>query len=597
MKRNQMKSKTIKLVFVFVLMVVNSGIAQKENIENSDPKGISQQAITPKSSFQSIIPGLLSRWSIPGCAVALVKNERLVFAGGFGYSDLVNAFPVTSKSLFRIGSLSKSITSATILKLVEDGLLSLDDKAFNIINHIQPPRWASVDPRLHTITIRHLLQHSGGWDRELSFYPFAWPRWIAQVMGIPPPADAETIISYMMGQSLEFTPGSRFAYSNLGYSILGRIIEKVTGENYEGYVKENILAPSGITKMSIGYSLLKNRTKDEVHYYDYPGAPDAQSVFSESVDYVPNPYGGFYMQGLGACGGWIASVEDLMRFLTSVDGNDVRPDILQPSSIQTMIARPNLPDWIGTAWYYAMGWIVQPVENEAIWSHSGSIPGTRSTMVRSYNDLTWVALVNSRPFDSNTFLNELDSSLWDAAYSITDWPKHDLFVQYNLTISSGSGGTTIPSPGIYTHYGGVEITVEAIPETYNCFYSWSESYQGKVNPIAIIMDTNKRIFAQFRFIFEPIGLSCEKVFNRSLSQAEYINILNWQANPKNSEITISKYKIYHVHNGKRNLVVELDSSIFKYWHRKVQENIVYTYEIVAINSDGSEGRPARIVVE
>lgn len=597
MKRNQMKSKTIKLVFVFVLMIVNSGIAQKENIENSDPKGISQQVITPTSSFQSIIPDLLSKWSIPGCAVALVKDERLVFAEGFGLSDRENAQPVTSKSLFRIASLSKPITAVTILKLIEEGLLNLDDKAFNIINDIQPPWWASVDPRLYNITIRHLLQHSGGWDRDLSFRPFAWTRWIAQAMGIPPPAGAVTIISYMMGQPLEFTPGSRFAYSNLGYSVLGRIVEKVTGENYEDYVKENILAPSGITQMRIGYSLLADRAADEVLYYDYPGASYAQSVFSESVVYVPGPYGGFYMKGLDSAGGWIASVVDLMRFLTAVDGNGVRPDILQPSSIQQMIARPNLPDWQGTAWYYAMGWWVQQVGNEAQWLHGGSLPGTLARIVRSNDDLAWVALINSQPLDINAFLPELDNSLWDAVYRITDWPNHDLFVQYNLTISSGSGGTTIPSPGIYTHYGGVEVTVEAIPDAYYCLFGWGEAYQGNENPMVITMDANKVIFADFRFINEPIGVSGEQVLNRSLFQIDYVNVLNWQANPKNSDITISKYKIYHVHNGERNLVVELDSNNVKYMHRKVQKNIAYTYEIVAINSDGREGRPARIVIE
>lgn len=592
-----MKSKTIKLICVFVLMVVNSGIAQKENIENSDPKGISQQAITPKSSFQSIIPDLLSKWDIPGCAVALVKDERLVFAEGFGLSDRDNALPVTSKSLFRIGSLSKSIAAVTILKLVEDGLLNLDDKAFDIINDIQPPWWASVDPKLYNITIRNLLQHSGGWDIYLlGFGPLFMAREIAQVMGIPPPADAETIIRYMMGWPLNFAPGSRFAYSNFGYCILGRIVEKVTGENYEDYVSESILTPSGITKMRIGYSLLEDRAEDEVIYYDYPGAPYAQSVFSESVDYVPRPYGSFYMKAIDSAGAWIASAVDLMRFITSVDGHGVRPDILQPSSIKTMIARPNLPDWIGTDSYYAMGWEVQPVGDEAIWSHSGGIPGTLAWIVRSDDNLSWVALLNSRPYD-DSFLIELNNSLIDAVYGITDWPNHDLFVQYNLTISSGSGGTTIPTPGIYTHYGGVEVTVEATPDAYYCLYGWGEAYQGNENPMVITMDANKNIFAHFRFIFEPIGLSSEKVLNRSLFQAEYINVLTWQANPKNSEITISKYKIFQINNGERNLVVELDSSIFKYWHRKVQENIIYTYEIVAINSDGREGRPARIVIE
>lgn len=167
-------------------------------------------------------------------------------------------------------------------------------------------------------------------------------------------------------------------------------------------------------------------------------------------------------------------------------------------------------------------------------------------------------------------------------------------IPYQLEIISGAGGTTVPSPGIYTYSGGDEVTVEAIPETYNCFYKWGEANQGTENPIVITMNANKVIFADFRFINEPIGVSGERVLNRSLSQAEYINILNWQANPKNFEITIDKYKIFQVHSGERNLVAELDSNIVEYRHRNVQENTAYTYEIVAINSDGREGRPAKI---
>ncbi|MCJ7582561.1 MAG: hypothetical protein MUP98_18760, partial [Candidatus Aminicenantes bacterium] len=135
------------------------------------------------------------------------------------------------------------------------------------------------------------------------------------------------------------------------------------------------------------------------------------------------------------------------------------------------------------------------------------------------------------------------------------------------------------------------------PETYNCFYKWGEAYQGNENPIIITMNANKKIFADFRYIHEPIGVSGEKVLNRNLSQAEYINILKWQANPNNYEITISKYRIFQVQDGERNLVVELNGNTFGYSHRKVQGALTQTYEIVAVNSDGREGNPARIVID
>ncbi|MCJ7651992.1 MAG: hypothetical protein MUP85_25615, partial [Candidatus Lokiarchaeota archaeon] len=81
--------------------------------------------------------------------------------------------------------------------------------------------------------------------------------------------------------------------------------------------------------------------------------------------------------------------------------------------------------------------------------------------------------------------------------------------RYQLEVISGAGGTTNPSPGFYTYSGGDEVTVEAIPETYNCFYKWGEAYQGNENPIIITMNANKKIFADFRYIHEPIGVSGE----------------------------------------------------------------------------------------
>src|SRR4029078_7729492 len=91
---------------------------------------------------------------------------------------------------------------------------------------------------------------------------------IAAPPGTPAPASAEAIVRFMMGKPLDFTPGSRFAYSNFGYDVLGRIIESVSGKSYEEFVKENILAPAGVTRMQLGRTLYANRLPDEVRYYD-----------------------------------------------------------------------------------------------------------------------------------------------------------------------------------------------------------------------------------------------------------------------------------------------------------------------------------------
>src|SRR6187455_122741 len=103
----------------------------------------------------------------PGGALAVVKDGRLVYAKGFGLGDVVNKAPVEPTSLFRIASLSKPITAVAVLRLAQEGKLDLDAKAFALLD-LKAPEGSSVDPRLAVITIRQLLQHTGGWNREKS---------------------------------------------------------------------------------------------------------------------------------------------------------------------------------------------------------------------------------------------------------------------------------------------------------------------------------------------------------------------------------------------------------------------------------------------
>lgn len=381
-------------------------------------------------SYDRIIPNLMRKYHIPGGAVAVVKDGRLVLARGYGLADKRRKQPVQPDSLFRIASISKSITAVAILKLVEEGSLDLDAKAFQILKHLRPPARRTVDSRIPQITIRQLLQHSGGWDPKRSFDPMFIPIKAARTVGAPAPGSCETVIRYMLGQPLDFTPGSQFAYSNFGYCVLGRVIEKVTGRSYEQYVQTQVLAPMGISCMRIGRALLEGRAEGEVRYYDYRGARRVRSVFHAGRRFVSWPYGGFHLEAMDAHGGWIASAIDLMRFVTAVDGRSKPPDVLRPETICLMVSRPALPDWKDSSYYYGMGWNVRPVRGDANWWHTGGLPGTRTIIVRTHHGLAWAALFNSRPKDVKAFTRELDKALWQAAREVTEWPRHDLFQQY-----------------------------------------------------------------------------------------------------------------------------------------------------------------------
>src|SRR6185503_5173106 len=132
----------------------------------------------------------------PGGALAVVKDGRLVYAKGFGLGDVVNKAPVEPASLFRIASLSKSITAVAVLKLVQDGKLDLDAKAFALLD-LKPVDETKVDPRLKDITVLHLLQHTGGWNPQKSD-PMFMAAAISAELGVPSPPTSLNIIRYMM---------------------------------------------------------------------------------------------------------------------------------------------------------------------------------------------------------------------------------------------------------------------------------------------------------------------------------------------------------------------------------------------------------------
>jgi CubicO group peptidase (beta-lactamase class C family) len=380
-------------------------------------------------SLDQSIANIMRAYQVPGGAFALAKDGRLLHARGYGLACQESREAVRPDSLFRIASVSKPVTAVAILKLVEEGQLGLDDKVFQILDHLQPVGEEEMDPRFQDITIRHLLEHSAGWDREWSFDPMYSPRPAGHLPDDQRPASSEAIIRYMLGVALDFTPGTRHAYSNLGYCVLSQVIEKVTGQPYESYVRAKVLAPIGIRRMRIGGSLLDERFTDEVCYYDYPGARDVRSLFPGGPMTVPQPYGSMNLQATAANGGWIASAMDLVRFALAVDGQPSPPDILKPETIEMMVSRPDLPDWQDSDRYYALGWEISFDDRREIWSHDGAMAGTRSLLAVTSDGFAIALVFNSDPRQGGDFMNELVEAIREVADGRTEWPIYDLFPQ------------------------------------------------------------------------------------------------------------------------------------------------------------------------
>ncbi len=385
------------------------------------------------AEVDSVLQQFIREHRIPGTSLAITDQSRLVYARGFGYADVGKREPVTPDSLFRIASISKPITAAAVLQLVDQKKLCLDAKVFDLLDY--EPNFddgVEFDERQNGITIRHLLQHRGGWDRDKSFDAMFRAAEFSKALDVEPPASPETIIRVMLGKPLDFDPGERYAYSNYGYCLLGRVIEKVSGQSYEDYVKQHVLAPVGVTAMSIGATRLHGRKAQEVRYYDpQPG----NSVFAKDLNSpVPQPYGAWHLEAMDSHGAWIASASDLVRFASAFDTPAECP-ILSAESIAEMAVRPDglagyESDGTAKAKFYGLGWAVSVDETgRPTTSHSGSLPGTNTILIRRADGRNVALLFNTRVTARvSGVVNAILPELERAINKVSQWPDHDLFL-------------------------------------------------------------------------------------------------------------------------------------------------------------------------
>ena len=354
-------------ILISFLLLSNSGLCRDKS-----------QSFPSVPAFDEVIEELRSTYHLPCVTVAVVKNEQLVYVHAYGYQDTLNHVPAVNENLFRIASISKPITQAAILKLVDEGRLSLDDKVFGagsvLGDDFGPvPAGSGKDE----ITVRHLLEHKGGWQNEPNDPMFSYDD-----LG-----QHELIRELLAHRPLATAPGANYYYSNFGYLILGRVIEKVTGMPYAQFVRKALLRPCGIKHMCIGGNTSKERVKNEVEYYWEP--EDWSS---------PRP---FNVTRMDAHGGWLASAADLARFIVHIDRNPVVPDLISESLLnQTYFGYPS-------------------------WNHTGSLPGTSTVLMRLDDEYSFVVLSNYRSF-KESFWNDFINKTASAVRSVS-WPDINLF--------------------------------------------------------------------------------------------------------------------------------------------------------------------------
>ncbi|USS40663.1 serine hydrolase [Thermococcus aggregans] len=307
--------------------------------------------------LEKFIMEKMSENKMPGISIALVEDSEVVYSRGFGFRNLETGAPATPRTVYGIGSITKSFTALAIMQLVEKGLISLDDPVEKYIP-------IKLRPFGEPVRIHHLLTHSSGIP-SLG-YAEAFIDGILNIgHGWLPVATPEDVITFAQdAEKWAFTkPGERFFYSNSGYVMLGKIISEVSGMPYEEYVKENILKP---LEMNRSYFFKEEVDKDPDVATGYVIDPQKEAHIPKSFPY-----------GITADGGLLSNVLDLAKYLTMYinrgEYNGVK--IVEKDSIESMETPYIKVPWeIFGGEGYGYGLIIHPdFLGERLIQHSGSV--------------------------------------------------------------------------------------------------------------------------------------------------------------------------------------------------------------------------------
>ncbi|WP_031495054.1 serine hydrolase [Bryobacter aggregatus] len=361
---------------------------------------------TCPAAVQELAGTLRTQQGLDGIQIAYATNGRLACAGALGYADASTQRAMTSGTLLRVGSISKTITAMAILKLYEDGKLGLDDK---LVQHLRDliPAAGVGDARWNAVTIRQMLQHSMGWDRAIGGEPAQNSIAISKALGIRGPATTSDVARWILQQKLHFDPGTKGSYTGVAYGLLSLLVERAGGLPYEQYVLEKVLEPMGIrTSMRVGRTLPEGRLYPEDAraaegvYRSDPSLGLAVNVFPYLTNPAPRPYGEWYQEGLEGSGGWVATAPALVRFIDRVFGRSGIPAFFKAATLAELQARPGYESASATDWY-GLGWQVIPVAAGYRYRFAGELRGTLSEVYYLPNGVSFAYIVNSTPADPN----------------------------------------------------------------------------------------------------------------------------------------------------------------------------------------------------
>ena len=362
--------------------------------------------------FDKIIGDALAERNIPGAALAIVRDGKLVVARGYGLANVKTKEPVALDTLFSTASVTKTITAAAVLRLADQGKLSLDDSAYALLGKPRPLGRAAIDPRMEKITAREILLQAAGWNSTYHPDALRQTKRIARLTAEKLPVSAEAVTRFGLSQPLDYVPGSEIHSSSFAYFLAKRIVERARG------------SPMKLTSASRSFSRWAFTTcaSSSLH------RPTWRTKARRYRNGTELPGG---REAIAApAGNWLATVVDLARFAKAVSGLYGKPLLSAKSHERDVCHAARTAENAKKRHTRRIG-LGHGARTAAgrEYHKSGSAAGVRAYIEHCGKDIDWVLLLNSdgTADGTTTAMSGLIQKVRQAIDGATEWPERDLF--------------------------------------------------------------------------------------------------------------------------------------------------------------------------
>lgn len=326
-------------------------------------------SLSQADSTDIIINQMMKQQKIVGLSLAVIKNGKTITNKGYGLANVELKVPVNSETVIRLGSVSKQFFTTAILKLMEEGKLSIEDPVHKFFPDA-PETWRPIQ-------IKHLMSHTSGLQREAPAY---------DNFKIQPDID---VIKSAYGLPLVFKTGEKYQYCNLAYFMLAEIITRVSGKPWQDYITEKLFKPAGMNNSYLTdfYVIIPNRASGYMHNHDT--LVNATAMF-----------------GIRPSGGFLSTSSDMIKWEQTIREEKIILKKENWEKLWTPFIKTS--DKSGLKEYYGFGWTIDEYKGRKIILHGGANTGFRSTFVRFVNDgLSIIILTNTEEANPRIVANAL----------------------------------------------------------------------------------------------------------------------------------------------------------------------------------------------